>query len=149
MIEKLLKGLPFWFFLVCTIGSTFRSLVHIFAPDGGAGSIAGIEVSGLLGTNLTAIFAQWGVSQLLLALLGWVVIFKLRSLLYLMLAIQLLEMVLRIVVGHLKPIAVASPPPGAYASWALLPLTAFFLVLEIRAHLSHKLCDQHGSRAGL
>jgi hypothetical protein len=124
-------------------------LVHIFAPDGGAGSIAGIEVSGLLGANLTAIFAQWGVSQLLLALLGWVVILKLRSLLSLMLAIQLLEMVLRIVVGHLKPIAVASPPPGAYASWVLLPLTVFFLVLEIKTHLPPKLCDQHGSRAGL
>ena len=107
MFEKLVKGLPFWFYLVCTIGSTCRSLVHIFAPDGGAVSIAGLEASGPLGANLTAIFAQWGVSQLLLALLGWVVILKWRTMLSLMLAIQLLEMLLRSVVGHLKPIAVA------------------------------------------
>mgnify|MGYP006279357669 CR=1 FL=1 len=149
MSAKLINGLPLCFFAICTVASTLRSLIHIFAPDGGAGSIAGIEVSGPQALNLIAIFAQWGVSQLLLAVLGWVVIFRLRSLLSLMLAIQLVEMALRILVGHLKPIAVVSPPPGAYASWVLLPLTAVFLILELRTHCLQKSSGQPAMRTGL
>jgi len=37
-----------------------RSCVHLFTADGGANSIAGIDVSVEGGDNIIAIFHQWG-----------------------------------------------------------------------------------------
>ena len=37
-----------------------RSLVHLFAPDGGAGSIATIDLDVDGGANIVAMFGQWG-----------------------------------------------------------------------------------------
>lgn len=34
-----------WFFVFLAIVSTVRSLIHFLAPDGGAGSIAGLDLS--------------------------------------------------------------------------------------------------------
>ena len=45
-----------------------RSSIHLFASDGGAKSIAGIDISVAGGDNIIAIFHQWGATQLLLAL---------------------------------------------------------------------------------
>jgi len=42
--------------------STVRSLVHIIKKDGGANSIAGIDISVAGGSNIVCIFAQWGAS---------------------------------------------------------------------------------------
>jgi hypothetical protein len=46
----------------------------MFTPDGGAHSIAAIDIHVAGGANLIAIFAQWGASQLMLAFLYWIVI---------------------------------------------------------------------------
>jgi hypothetical protein len=102
--------------------STVRSLIHIFAPDGGANSIAGIAVDVQGGSNIIAIFAQWGALQLLLALIYWLVIYRYRFLVPAMLAVVVLEQLFRIGAGHLKPLIVASPPPEAIGSQILLPL---------------------------
>ena len=55
---------------------TVRSLLHLLLPDGGAQSIATIDVSGASGVNIIAIFGQWGASQLLLAGLLWLLILR-------------------------------------------------------------------------
>ena len=55
---------------------TVRSLLHLLLPDGGAQSIATIDLSGASGVNIIAIFGQWGASQLLLAVLLWVLILR-------------------------------------------------------------------------
>ena len=121
-----------YFLVIVTIVSTARSLIHILAPDGGAHSIAGLDVEVAGGANLIALFAQWGAIQLILALLYWLAILRYRSLVPLMLATLLLEQILRLGVGLLKPLVVASPPPGAYGSYVLLPLSAIALVLSLR-----------------
>jgi hypothetical protein len=113
---------PYYFLIFVTIISTVRSLIHIFAPDGGANSIAGIAVDGQSGANTVAIFAQWGAVQLLLALLCWLVILRYRFLIPTMLGIIVLEHLFRIGAGQLKPLVVATPPPGATGSLILLPL---------------------------
>ena len=46
-----------------------RSCIHLFAADGGAQSIAGIDTSVEGGNNIIAIFHQWGAIQLILAVL--------------------------------------------------------------------------------
>ena len=62
--------IPFTFLILITIINTVRSLIHIFIPDGGAHSIAVMDINVNGGKNLIAIFAQWGAIQLLLALLN-------------------------------------------------------------------------------
>ena len=53
-----------------------RSCVHLFAVDGGAQSIAGIDTSVEGGDNIIAIFHQWGAIQLILAALLLLLFFR-------------------------------------------------------------------------
>jgi hypothetical protein len=114
--------------------STARSLVHLLAPDGGAHTIAGITLDVAGGPNIVALFGQWGASQLVLACLQWVVVLRYRFLVPAMLAIIVLEQLLRILAGRLKPLVLDSPPPGAYGTYAILGLALIFLALALRQH---------------
>jgi hypothetical protein len=49
-----------------------RSCIHLFAADGGAERIAGIDTSVEGGKNIIAMFHQWGAIQLILAVLLYV-----------------------------------------------------------------------------
>jgi hypothetical protein len=122
---------PFYFLILIAIASTVRSLIHIFFMDGGATVIAGIDTSVNGGRNIIAMFGQWGASQLILALIYWLVILRYRSLTPLMLAVIVLEQVLRLGVGQLKPLDVAVPPPGAVGSELLLPVTVLALIWSL------------------
>jgi len=124
--------LAYYFLIFVAVVSTVRSLIHIFAPDGGAGSIAGLAVDVEGGANIVAMFGQWGASQLILALFYWLAILRYRSLVPFMLAMVVLEQTLRIAVGQLKPVEVAAPPPGEIGSYILLPLSALALILALR-----------------
>ena len=117
----------FWFLMFITALSTARSLVHIFAPDGGANSIAGIDVDVEGGDNIIALFAQWGWEQLLLALIAWVIITRYRSLVPLALLLQVLDWGGRWAVGEFKPFVVDAPPPGVIGNLIFLPLSAIAL----------------------
>ena len=123
----------FVFFVVVSIVSTIRSLIHIFFADGGASSIAGISVGVEGGKNIVAIFGQWGASQLLLAVMYWLVIIRYRFLVPAMLGLTLVEQVLRLGVGRMKPLVeVMGTPPGAIGSVILLPLTAIALWISLQ-----------------
>ena len=113
-----------YFHLAISLVITARSLIHIFRPDGGAGSIAGIDLEVEGGENIVAIFAQWGLEQLLLAGLAWLALLRYRGLIPLVLLIDLLDSIGRIAVGRSKPLRVEKPSPGAYGSWIALPLLA-------------------------
>jgi hypothetical protein len=119
--------LSFLFLVVLTAVATGRSLAHIFLPDGGAQSIAGMDVEVEGGSNIIAMFGQWGFSQLLLAGLMWVIIFKQRHLVPLALLFQTLDWGGRILVGLLKPVEIASAPPGEIGSYILFPLCVIAL----------------------
>lgn len=112
------------FLIVLTAITSLRSLAHVFLPDGGANSIAGLDVSGAGGSNLIALFAQWGYTQLLLSVMMWGVIIFARSLVPFALLVQALDWGGRILVGLMKPVEVASPPPGEIGSYILFPLCA-------------------------
>jgi hypothetical protein len=123
--------IPFYFLILIAIVSTARSLIHVFAPDGGANTIAGISVNVQGGANIIAIFAQWGALQLLLALLYWLVIFRYRFLVPAMLAVVVIEQLFRMGAGHLKPLVIASPPPGALGSQVVLPLAVIAFIWSL------------------
>ena len=121
-----------YFLIVLTALSTGRSLVHMLAADGGSHSIAGIDIALAGGVNIVALFAQWGASQLVLAFLQWLVVLRYRFLVPAMLLVVVLEQLLRISAGHLKPLQIATAPPGSYGTYLVLFLAILFFGLSLR-----------------
>ena len=112
-----------WFLVALTVVTTARSLAHMFLPDGGASSIAGLDTSVDGGENIITISGQWGLVQLLLSLVMWVVIVRYRYLVPFALLLQLLDWGGRMGIGLLKPVIVPDPPPGEIGNyiWHLSP----------------------------
>jgi len=124
--------LPAYVFALIAILSTLRSLIHLFAPDGGAGTIAGMDLSSGGAGGIVFAFALWGSAQLVYALVQLVVAFRYRSLIPAMYVLLIVETLLRMLVGHLKPVHFAHTPPGAIANYVFLPLALFMLILSAR-----------------
>src|SRR5262249_2881920 len=66
-----LSGATVWLIFI-----TVRSCIHLLAPDGGAHSIATIDVADAGGRDIEAMFGQWGATQLQLAVLLWVLLLR-------------------------------------------------------------------------
>ena len=127
---------PAYVFAVIAIVSTARSLIHILAPDGGAGSIAGMDLNVAGANGIIFAFGLWGSSQLIYALIQLTVAFRYRSLIPFMYVLLILEILLRMLVGRIKPVVFAHTPPGAIGNWVILPLAVLMLVLSLR--LGHR-----------
>jgi hypothetical protein len=123
--------LPFYLFILIALIGTVRSCIHVFAPDGGAGSIAGMDLSGSGANEVIFAFALWGSAQLIYALIQWVVILRYRSLIPLMWLVQLFETLGRIVVGRIKPVTFAHTPPGAIQNYLYLALAVLMIALAL------------------
>ena len=121
--------IPLYFLMLVAAIGVVRSCIHIFSPDGGAGSIAGMDLSGSGANEVIFAFALWGGEQLIYALLQWVVILRYRALVPLMWLAQILETLSRILPGQLKPVSFSHTPPGAYQNYIYLVLG--FLMLGL------------------
>jgi len=121
-------------FLAVLVFTILRSLIHIFTPDGGAGSIAGIDTSVVGGSNIVSVFAFWGLSQLLLGVVFLVVYLRYRNLIPLMYFLVLAEYSGRILIGVIKPLTTSHVPPGAYGDYIMVPLAIVMLIVS-RMHL--------------
>ena len=120
------------FFLLITIFTIMRSCIHILASDGGAGSIAGINVSIAGGSDIVSMFAFWGLSQLLMGFVYLIVYFRYKSLIPFMYVPILAEYSGRIAIGLVKPLEVSHTPPGAIGDYVLVPLAALMLILSFK-----------------
>ena len=89
-----------------------RSCIHLFAADGGAQSIAGIDTSVEGGNNIIAIFHQWGAIQLILVILLLVLFFRYPGLTPLILLTLILDPILRFVAGKQMSLTTTGTPPG-------------------------------------
>ena len=89
-----------------------RSCIHLFAADGGAQSIAGIDTSVEGGNNIIAIFHQWGAIQLILAVLLLVLFFRYPGLTPLILLTLALDPVMRFIAGQMVSLTTTGTPPG-------------------------------------
>ena len=119
-------------FLVLVAGiGVVRSGIHILSPDGGAGTIAGMNLATGGAAEIILAFALWGSEQLVYALIQWIVILRYRSLVPLMWGLQLLETLGRMVVGRIKPVTFAHTPPGAYQNYIYLALAVSMLALSL------------------
>jgi hypothetical protein len=109
-----------------------RSCVHLFASDGGANSIAGIDVSVEGGDNIIAIFHQWGAIQLILAGLLVLLFFRYPGFTPLVVLTLAIDPIIRAIAGQMMPVTSQSTPPGEALNWP-----AFFtLVLLFVASLA-------------
>ena len=136
-IDNSLKGskLPFFVFAIYAVISTGRSLIHLLATDGGAGSIAGMDLSVTGAQGIILAFALWGSSQLILALIQIIVVLRYRALVPLMYCLLIIETLLRQLVGYLKPVSFAHTPPGAVGNKIILPLALLMLLMSVRGAL--------------
>lgn len=122
-------------FLVISIITIIRSLIHIISPDGGAGSIAGIPLSQYsmeASQTIIFMFALWGISQLIIGLFYIYVLIIKPNLIPIMLLSLTLEYSLRLIIGQLKPIFTTHTAPGAYGNYIMIPLSIILFLLSIK-----------------
>ena len=124
-----------WVFVPITVITLVRSLIHVFALDGGAQSIATIPLDTMTqggAQGVVTMFALWGLSQLLLGFVYVTVLWRYRSLLPLMYLLLLVEYAGRLAIGAMKPIAVLETPPGATMNPIAIVLALVMLFLATR-----------------
>ena len=121
------RGLPIaWqLLLVFAAINLFRGSVHLFAPDGGAGSIAGIDLA-RGGAVIVMLFAVMGIDQIVWGAIDAAVALRWRAFVPLVWAIALAKQLAgALVMWVYKPLPV--PAPGKYAALVMLPVLAFAL----------------------
>ena len=108
-----------------------RSWIHLFSADGGAQSIAGIDISVAGGSNIVAIFHQWGAIQLILAVLLLVIFFRYPGFTPLVLLTLLADPVMRDVAGRIAPVTAVGTPPGAALNAPAFAVVLLLLLLSL------------------
>ena len=124
-------SIAIWFLTALNIVGTTRSLIHIFFRDGGAQSIASMNLNVGGSQNIVALFGQWGVVQLIMSFIMWTVLWRYQEFIPLMIAEVAIEQLLRIVVGRMKPVISARPPPGRLGTFIVLPLATIMLIISL------------------
>lgn len=124
-----------WMFLVITILTISRSLAHLFLPDGGAQSIATIPLTSYSANAskvIIGMFAQWGLSQLMVGFLFVIVICRYKSLIPLMWLFVLFEYGGRLLLGIYKPYETSGTAPGAIGNIIFPFLALIMLILSLK-----------------
>ncbi len=123
--------LAWWVLLVLGALNLARGSIHLFASDGGAGQIAGIDLSRERAV-IVFLFAVMGLQQLSFAALHFLVALRYRSFVPLLLSLETLKQAVAVVILWLyKPLPVAAP--GKYGALVLFPVLALGLFLSLRA----------------
>lgn len=132
-IDNVIRGskIPLFLFTIYAIVSTVRSCIHLLSPDGGAGSIAGMDLSVVGADGIIFAFALWGSSQLLMAIIQLLVVIRYRSMVPFMWLMLALEVLLRELVGKMKPVTFAHTPPGAIGNQLILPLAVLMVAVSL------------------
>jgi len=122
-----------WFVMLAGALEFIPGCIHYFLPDGGAGVIAGIDLS-TRGREIIAVFAWFGALQIAFALLIFVIGLRYRTLVSLALVALILSRSLMAIDGwFLKGAGADRHPPEHFASPVGVALALLFLVLSLRA----------------
>ena len=123
-----------WFLTLSAVLNVIAGGIHFFLPDGGAGVIAGMDLSERRET-IVAMFAWMGAMQIPYGLMQLVVSLRYRTLVPLFLLLAITERGLMALDGwFLKGSVSGHHPPEHYASLAVLPIALLFLFLSLRRH---------------
>lgn len=121
-----------WFLALYGTGWIVPGMIHSFLPDGGASTIAGLDLSHNR-RLIVGLFAWAGATQIAHGIVTLIVALFYRSLVPLFLSVSLLERILlswSAWVGREQ--AGGHHPPEHYASLILVPVILFFLWLALR-----------------
>jgi len=116
------------FFAALTI---LPACVHLFLPDGGAGSIAGIDL-GPCGPTVVALFAWAGATQLVFGLVMLGAAVRYRSFVPATLVLLLVERGLHALNGWVLKTGSGHHPPEHYAILVGLPILVATLIASTR-----------------
>jgi hypothetical protein len=113
-------------------------MIHSFLPDGGAGVIAGLDLSHNP-TMIFGMFAWAGATQIAHGIVTLVVALRYRALVPLFLIVSFIERLLLSWSGWIKHIPVnGHHPPEHYSSLVFLPVILLFLWLSVRRSSLHQ-----------
>ena len=128
------RNIALYLFYLFTIMTVVRSLIHVFAPDGGAQTIATMPLDSFSREGASAvilIFALWGLSQLIMGIFYVIVCLRYKSLIPLMYLFIFFEYVMRLILGVLKPIETTGTAPGATINFIFPPLVIILFLLSM------------------
>ena len=120
-----------WLFYPLTAMTLWRSQHHIFAPDGGAQSIATIPLDTYTqggAQSVVTIFALWGLAQLAMGLVMLLAAIRYKSMIPLLWLFIFLEYGGRRLIGIYKPLETVGTAPGAVAGY-VLPIVALLMLV--------------------
>ena len=121
-----------WFLALYGVLCIVPGMIHSFLPDGGAGTIAGLDLSHNP-TMIFGMFAWAGATQIAHGIVTLVVALRYRTLVPLFLLVSLVERILLSVSGWVRHIPVSGHhPPEHYGSLVSLPVILLFLWLALR-----------------
>lgn len=120
-----------WFLAFYGIAWIVPGMIHSFLPDGGAGVIAGLDLSHNP-TLIVGLFAWAGATQITHGIVTLMVALRYRTLVPLFLLVSLIERLLLSWSGWVKHVPVdGHHPPEHYASLISLPIILLFLWLSM------------------
>ncbi len=136
-IDNTYRGhrLALWLLIPVVVMKTGIALGTIFNGRNAAQSADGIPLDTFGPTAVQAVvalFAIWGLSQLVFSVLGILALVRYRALIPLMFTLLLLEHLARKLILLVKPIVRTGTPPGTYINLALLAVMIIGLILSLR-----------------
>lgn len=137
-IDNTYRGhrLALWLLIPVVVMKAGIALGTIFNGRAAAQSADGIplESFGAGGAEaVVALFAIWGLSQLVISVLGVLALTRYRAMIPLMFVLLLLEHLARKWILAVKPIATTGTSPGSYINLVLLVLMIVGLTLSLRS----------------
>ncbi|HUA36759.1 MAG TPA: hypothetical protein VMA09_24350 [Candidatus Binataceae bacterium] len=121
-----------YFLTLFSVLTIVPGCIHVFTPDGGAGSIAGINLV-QNGRVIVALFAWAGATQIAFGLTTLVVSLRYRTFVPIMLALVIVERTLHALDAWiLKGGPSGHHPPEHYGVLVVLPLLLAALALSLR-----------------
>jgi len=107
-----------------------RGGIHVFAPDSGAGIIAGFDLSGPGAAAIISLLAGIGAQQIAIGVVDLAVALKYRSFAYALLLFHVAAQALAVfAVVIYKPLP--GDPPGEMGAMAILVILAASLLVEV------------------
>jgi len=121
-----------WFLMLAAVLEFVPGCIHYFLPDGGAGVIAGLDLS-TSGATIIAVFAWFGAVQIPLAILLFIIGLRYRTLVPLGLLVVIVSRGLMAIDGwFFKGAAGGHHPPEHFASPVAVVLALIFFLLALR-----------------
>lgn len=136
-IDNTYRGhrLALWLFALVVVWKTGIALATIFSGRTAAQSADGIPLDsfGRAGAEaVLALFALWGLSQLIFSVFGVLALIRYRSMIPFVFVLLLAEQLARRWILLVKPITRTGTPPGVYINLTLLALMLAGLTLSLR-----------------